>query len=206
MLEGALHIKQTNIRRLNKLDKLELAHRSCRLIKLSNNPSGKKTTPLATSSLLKHWPFKLILFNNWFILISYQLFFLNSTYWFFFFITWLEKVLTHKKGVLELAKEQKFYIDSHIILIILGQECFEYLLKTPLQSIIHFSYIEKRFVLFNRKRGYSWSKFFPEILAELLQSNTRHFFFNILVEIADDVISTVPSFHEVSFRHLTRNG
>ena len=187
------NIKQTNIRRLNKLDKLELAHRSCRLIKLSNNPSGKKTTPLATSSLLKHWPFKLILFNNWFILISYHLFFLrlliplkkqpaliifcflNSTYWFFFFITWQENVLIHKKGVLELAKEQKFYIDSHIILIILGQQCFEYLLKTPLQSIIHFSYIENRFVLFNRKRGYSWSKFFPEILAELLQSNTRHF-------------------------------
>ena len=187
------NIKQTNIRRLNKLDKLELAHRSCRWIKLSNNPSGKKTTPLATSSLLKHWPFKLILFNNWFILISYHLFFFTvaysskkttCTYHFlffklnllvFFFITWQENVLIHKKGVLELAKEQKFYIDSHIILIILGQQCFEYLLKTPLQSIIHFSYIENRFVLFNRKRGYSWSKFFPEILAELLQSNTRHF-------------------------------
>ena len=51
MLEGALHINQTNIRRLNKLDKLELAHRSCRSIKLSNNPSGKKATLLASSPL-----------------------------------------------------------------------------------------------------------------------------------------------------------
>ena len=51
MSEGALHINQTNIRRLNKLDKLELAHRSCRSIKLSNNPSGKKATLLAPSPL-----------------------------------------------------------------------------------------------------------------------------------------------------------
>ena len=51
MLEGALHINQTNIRRLNKLDKLELAHRYRRSIKLSNNPSGKKATLLASSPL-----------------------------------------------------------------------------------------------------------------------------------------------------------
>ena len=51
MLEGALHINQTNIRRLNRLDKLELAHRYRRSIKLSNNPSGKKVTLLASSPL-----------------------------------------------------------------------------------------------------------------------------------------------------------
>ena len=51
MLEGALHINQINIRRLNKLDILELAHRFCRLLKLSNNPSGKKATLLASSFL-----------------------------------------------------------------------------------------------------------------------------------------------------------
>ena len=80
MLEGALHINQTNIRRLNKLDKLELAHRYWRSIKLSNNPSGKKVTLLASSPLYKHRLFKVILFNNWFILISYDLFFFTVAY------------------------------------------------------------------------------------------------------------------------------
>ena len=35
-----------------------------------------------------------------------------------FSIKWQEKFLTHKKRVLELVKEQKFFIDSHIIHII----------------------------------------------------------------------------------------
>ena len=35
-----------------------------------------------------------------------------------FSIKWQEKFLTHKKGVLELVKEQKFFIDSHIIHVI----------------------------------------------------------------------------------------
>ena len=51
MSEGAIHINQTNIRGLNKLDKLELAHIYCTLLKLSNKPSGKKATLSATSFL-----------------------------------------------------------------------------------------------------------------------------------------------------------
>ena len=79
-----------------------------------------------------------ILFNSWSIWIFYELIFFkvvyssenepvliifcfsNSTYR-FFLIIWQEIVLTHKKGDLELVKEQQFFIESHIILIILGK-------------------------------------------------------------------------------------
>ena len=76
-----------------------------------------------------------------------QFLFFKLNLW-FFSIKWQEKFLTHKKGVLELFKEQKFFTDSHIIHIIFGRWYFEYLLKTPLQSIAHFSYIENGFILF----------------------------------------------------------
>ena len=39
---------------LDKLDKLVLTHSQYKLIKLSNNPSGKKAMLLSTSSLKKH--------------------------------------------------------------------------------------------------------------------------------------------------------
>ena len=31
---------------------------------------------------------------------------------------WRDTVLIHRKGVLELVKEQQFFIDSHIILVV----------------------------------------------------------------------------------------
>ena len=62
---------------LNKLDKLVLTHSLSRLIKLSNNPSGKNVKLLASSSLLKHRIIKFILFNYWSIQISYELMFLR---------------------------------------------------------------------------------------------------------------------------------
>ena len=47
----------------------------------------------------------------------------------------MSTVLILEKGVLEFVKEQQFYKDSHIILVV---QCFDYLLKTPFQNIAHF--------------------------------------------------------------------
>ena len=49
---------------------------------------------------------------------------------------WWDTISIHDKGVLEFVKEQQFFIDSHIILVV---QCFDYLLKTPFQNIAHFS-------------------------------------------------------------------
>ena len=54
-----------------------LTHSLSRLIKLSNNPSGKNVKLLASSSLFKHRIIKFILFNYWSIQISYELMFLR---------------------------------------------------------------------------------------------------------------------------------
>ena len=91
-----------------------------------------------TLNIVNYEPLEDILFNSWSIGIFYELIFFkvvyssenepvliifcfsNSTYR-FFLIIWQEIVLTHKKGDLELVKEQQFFIESHIILIILGK-------------------------------------------------------------------------------------
>ena len=120
-LEGTLRIKQTNVRRLNKLNKLELAHRSCRSIKLSNNPSGKKVTLLASSFLWKHRLIKVILMNNWSILISYELIFLQlliplkSNLHFSFF------VFQAKKGYFLQSKIQKHIFGHRACLQVKGE-------------------------------------------------------------------------------------
>ena len=91
-----------------------------------------------TLNIVNYEPLEYTLFNSWSIWIFYELIFFkvvyssenepvliilcfsNSTYR-FFFIIWQEIVLRHKKGDLELVKEQQFFIDRHIIPIILGK-------------------------------------------------------------------------------------
>ena len=59
---------------------------------------------------------------------------------------WWDTVLIHEKGVLEFVKEQQFFKDSHIILVV---QCFDYLLKRLSKTLLIFSFIEDGFVFFN---------------------------------------------------------
>ena len=59
---------------------------------------------------------------------------------------WWDTVLILEKGVLEFVKEQQFFKDSHIILVV---QCFDYLLKRLSKTLLIFSFIEDGFVFFN---------------------------------------------------------
>ena len=96
--------------------------------------------------------------------------FSNSTYWFFYHMTW--NIFDTKR---EFVKEQQFFIDSHIILIILGLWYFEYFLKTPLQSIAHFPTLRMGLYFLIEKGAKPDQSFSLKFSQKLLQSFSRHF-------------------------------
>ena len=80
---------------LDKLNKLVLTHSEKRLIKLSNNPSGKKVILLASRSLYTHRLNKFILLHKF------------------------EPQRCHYNlNLTDLGSSLKFIIDSHIILVV----------------------------------------------------------------------------------------